>query len=133
MSLQVAAAVIQDGDKIMIARRSPDKHLGGLWEFPGGKIEEGEKPEETLVRELQEEFGALTEIGDYIMTVNHTYPTVTIDLHTFFAKIVGGEFRLIDHDQVAYVKVDELQNYQLAPADIPIMQKLKEMQSVSKG
>jgi 8-oxo-dGTP diphosphatase len=123
--LQVAAAVIKDGDKIMIAKRAEGKVLGGMWEFPGGKIEEGETGAEALKRELKEEFDVDAKIGDFIMSVKHTYPKVKIELHAYFVEIVDGEFKLIDHTELEFLEPSKMCPAILAPADVPILDKLK--------
>ncbi len=125
--IDVVAAIILDGKKVMIARRAIHKSLPGKWEFPGGKVEEGEKPEEALVRELKEEFDIKTEIGVLVKTIEHSYDNFDIRLAAYITKIVAGNFRLSDHDKILWVDVEMLHNYDLATADIPIAQELQIM------
>lgn len=119
-ALQVVAAVIEKEERVLIARRAANKDLGGLWEYAGGKVEPNETDEESLKRELKEEFDVEVEIGKFITNNIHKYPKRTINLKAYKAKYISGVFKLIDHDQIKWVTLDELKNYDFAPADIPI-------------
>lgn len=120
----VAAILVDDENRILIARRREGKSLGGFWEFPGGKIEKGEKPEESLYRELKEEMNIEIEVGDYFDTNVHDYGNVVIKLIAYYAKIKSGEICLVDHDKVEWVSKAELFNYDFAPADVQFVEKL---------
>jgi len=122
--ITVTAAIIHKESKILIARRTPHKHLGGLWEFAGGKIEAGESAEECLKRELKEELGITVKVGDFYMENHHQYPEKEILLKAYFCELVSGDIVLNDHDQVEWVERTEFKNYQFAPADIPIIKAL---------
>lgn len=124
--IAVAAAVLVDSGKVMLARRKKGKHLEGYWEFPGGKIEAGESGADCLRRELGEEFGVETEIGSLIASVEHSYSQVRIRLDGYWARITGGRFSLTDHDRVVWVAATELLSFQLSPADVPIAEKILE-------
>jgi 8-oxo-dGTP diphosphatase len=119
--IQVTAALIEDNDKVLIARRKQGKAMAGFWEFPGGKIEAGETPEQCLARELFEEFGVRAEIGVFVAESIYSYPNITIRLLAYTAKIEKGEFQLQDHDKIEWVSYNQIKNYQLAPADLPIL------------
>ncbi len=121
---RVTGALIKVGEKILIARRAQDQSSAGRWEFPGGKIEPGESPEETLVRELQEELGVLAEVGEHFATSVYRYPRGTIELQVYFTSIKSGQPELKVHDALAWVTPEELVKYDLLPADIPIAQRL---------
>ena len=121
---EVTAAIICKNDKILIARRAPGENMAGGWEFPGGKLEERETAEECLKRELFEEFGIAAEIGGFFCDSIYSYPKGTIRLLAYFAKIIRGEICLTVHDQIAWASADELRQYSLLPADIPIAEKL---------
>ena len=123
MMIDVVAAVLIDHDgKVLIARRKEGKKLGGYWEFPGGKVEKGETPETSLIRELQEEMNIDIEVLKYIGENTHRYDgDVDIRLLAYHSRIVRGQIRLMDHDKVMWVNVDKLLNHKLAPADIPIV------------
>src|SRR5688500_10429328 len=102
--IEVAAAIIEDGaGRILIARRAPGKSQAGMWEFPGGKLEPGESPQECLRRELLEEMGIEIEPFAYFGVNEHDYGTVTIRLMAYKARYVSGEIVLADHDEYRWV------------------------------
>lgn len=120
--IEVTAAILEEGNKIMIARRGQGKHLAGFWEFPGGKIEQGETPEICLIRELKEEFEIDVTIGNYIGESIFEYPEKTIRLKAFTCEIINGKMKLNDHDKIEWIKLEEIANYKLAPADLPLIE-----------
>lgn len=121
---QVTAAIIRKGSKILIARRSPNKDLGGYWEFPGGKIEEGETPQECLRRELQEELGIVVNVGTFYMENEHNYGEKIILLKAYECEHISGDIILDDHDKIEWVYKSEFINFKFAPADIPFIKTL---------
>lgn len=123
--IHVAAAIIENGQgQLLIARRKKGKSQEGLWEFPGGKVEEGESAEDCLVRELREEMRI--EIRPYARygENDHRYGTVFIRLVAYKAKYLGGEIVLADHDACRWVSRGELKDYPFAPADIKFVEML---------
>ena len=122
--IDVTAAVIRKNGNVLIARRAKGHHLAGLWEFPGGKIENGETPEACLKRELFEEFGIEVRIGRFIAESCFSYTQKNIRLLAYEVEYLGGGFSLNAHSAVSWVAVDQLANYSFAPADIPILEKL---------
>ncbi len=130
--IKVTAAIIEDKGRILIARRKQGKALEGKWEFPGGKLKKGEKPEECIKREIKEELGLEIEVEELFFENIHKYPAKTIKLITFKARKIKGNIHLIDHDKIAWVKPEELANYDLSPADIPVAQKITAQKSQSK-
>ena len=116
----VTCAIIENDSKILIARRAADQKLAGKWEFPGGKVEDGESPEECLKRELEEEFGIQAEVGEFITSNKHHYDHISIELMAFHTTYISGSFTLVDHDEIKWVNPEELLDYDLAEADIPI-------------
>lgn len=124
--INVTAAIIENKDKILIAKRKQGVHLEGKWEFPGGKIEPGETPEEGLARELAEEFGITAKISDFLAESNFDYGDRQIKLLGYKAKYVSGEFKLNAHDEIKWVGPQELKNHDFAAADIPLVEKLYE-------
>jgi len=123
--IDVVAGVISRDGKILIARRNNDKHMGGLWEFPGGKIEENEAPEKALERELFEEFGIVTKIGKFLTANIFDYgKDKKIRLSGFLVEHVSGEFVLNDHSEIAWISKDQFPEFEFAPADLPIIEKL---------
>jgi 8-oxo-dGTP diphosphatase len=120
----VVAAVIERDGLILIAQRRAGDHLELKWEFPGGKVEKGESPEESLVRELYEEFGIQTQVGPFLCDSCFDYPDVSIRLSAYRTKYMAGRFELTEHEQVKWVPPDDLLSYDLAAADVPIVEKL---------
>lgn len=119
-TIKVAAAVIQnDKNMILCALRSPTMSLANLWEFPGGKLEEGENAREALVREIHEELGCKIEAGKIIADIHHEYEKIIVNLISIQAKIVEGEPVANEHSELRWVPVSELESLEWAPADIP--------------
>lgn len=118
-----AVSVNEQGD-ILCALRSPEMSLPNLWEFPGGKIEEGEMPEQSLIREIQEELDCTVEVYELIEDVVHEYPNVIVNLLTYKTKIVEGTPTAREHAELKWVPLQELRSLEWAPADIPTIDKL---------
>ena len=117
----VAAAIIKDKDKILIARRKGGKHLEFKWEFPGGKVDEDETEVEALKRELKEEFSIDTLVRDFVAESLFKYDHININLRAYLTEIVAGEIELNDHDKIAWVNPNQLSSFDFAPADLPII------------
>lgn len=113
----VAAAVIRKGEKILICRRPEGNKLAGYWEFPGGKVEDGENPGEALVRELKEEIGIRASIGSEILTVSHLYDYGKVKLHFFNAEISCGTPSPLHHAEIRWVNISSLPAYTFPPAN----------------
>lgn len=126
---EVTAAIIIKDNKVLIAQRSPGDKLAGKWEFPGGKIEPGETPEECLKREIREELDVDIEVLDYFGESIYAYHSGTIKLMAFWCQWMSGKFTLNVHSQTAWVNSHELDLYDFAPADIPLVEKLKSVLS----
>lgn len=122
---EVTAAIIINDGKILIAQRAEDQKLAGKWEFPGGKVESGETPEECLKREIKEELGIKIEVDKFFAESIYQYNIGTIKLLAYKARWIDGEYKLTAHTQIKWVKPYELENYDFAPADIPFIEKLK--------
>lgn len=120
----VTAAILEDNGKYLIARRGPGQNLEGFWEFPGGKVEPGELLEECLVREIKEELNLDIEVLNKFHEVVHNYDKGTIKLVAFTTKIISGDLSLNVHDEVRWVLPGEMLTLQLAPADVPIAERL---------
>jgi 8-oxo-dGTP diphosphatase len=123
--INVTAAIILHNNRVLATRRAPHKHLGGYWEFPGGKIELGETPEQSLARELQEELGITVRVGEHFYSNQHTYGDKRIMLMAYFCTWGAGELILNDHDAIQWCSALELASLNWAPADIPIVQALQ--------
>lgn len=128
MSIHVVAAIIRNKDnQILIARRREGKALAGFFEFPGGKVDEGESHEVALIREIYEEMGLHVVVGLFVKESEYNYAFGTIHLYGYACSIIGEipeKIYSIDHDQVLWVDMDKLERYRFAPADIPIVAEL---------
>jgi 8-oxo-dGTP diphosphatase len=120
----VGAVSVNDQGEILCALRSPNMSLPNLWEFPGGKIEEGETPEESLVREIKEELGCTVEVYERIEDVVHEYPNVIVNLLTYQTKIVEGTPKAKEHAELKGVPLEELKTLEWTPADVPTVERL---------
>ncbi|MDW7650207.1 MAG: 8-oxo-dGTP diphosphatase MutT [Bacillota bacterium] len=122
---QVTAAIwIRDG-KVFIAKRPAGDKLQDKWEFPGGKLEVGETPEECLRREMFEEFGIDVDVGDFFERSIYTYETGCIELLAYFVRCCSGRVGVHAHDEVFWAEPAELDMFDFAPADIPLVSALK--------
>jgi mutator protein MutT len=125
----VGVAIIWDGSKLLIDRRLPTGSLGGLWEFPGGKLEPGESMVSCIAREVQEELALAVEVGDRLITIEHDYQDFTVELVAHHCRYLGGEPQLLSCDEVRWVTVAELANYPLPPANGAIVAALQQQKS----
>ena len=124
---QIGVAVIwNDERQILIDRRRPEGLLGGLWEFPGGKIEPGETVEACVRREIQEELGIEVTVGDRLITVEHAYTHFRVTLYVHHCQYVSGEPRPIECDEIRWVSVDELDEYPFPKANTRIIEAIRE-------
>lgn len=125
--VQVVAALIWRGDKFMICQRPVNKTRALEWEFVGGKVEAGESLQQALIRECHEEIGIDVTPKDVFMEVDHTYPDITIHLTLFNATIEDGvELIRLEHNDIKFITVDEIDNFEFCPADKDILRKIKE-------
>lgn len=115
--IQVTAAIIQRDRKLLLCQRPKGKRCELLWEFPGGKIELGETPEECLARECYEELGIVIETEKLIGEVEYTYPDITVNIYFYLCKLVDGEPVCYEHNNIKWFTVDELLKLPLCPAD----------------
>ncbi|WP_078817684.1 (deoxy)nucleoside triphosphate pyrophosphohydrolase [Sporosarcina newyorkensis] len=123
--IHVVGAIIENEQKeILCALRGPEMTLPNYWEFPGGKIEQGESKEEALKREIQEELGCTIEVYEHIDDTTYEYEKVIVRLETFMAKIVSGLPVVSEHAELKWMTRQELPSLNWAPADIPAIEKL---------
>lgn len=123
----VTAAIIQRKDHVLLARRSPGEKLAGFWEFPGGKVENGETAEACLARELHEELRISVRIGEKCLESLHQYDHGSFRIVAYFVEWLAGDPRPSVHDRLEWVRLDDIEGYQLLPADIPIAASLKKL------
>lgn len=122
---EVVAALIWDQNKFMICQRPAHKARGLLWEFVGGKVEPGETKEQALIRECREELAVTLRVGEVFMDVIHEYPDLTVHLTLFNAAISEGTPQMLEHNDIRWITVDEIDRYAFCPADDGILKKLK--------
>lgn len=123
-TINVVAAIIKENDKIFVTQRGYGEFAGG-WEFPGGKIEEGETPQQALVREIKEELDIKISVGELLDIVEYDYPTFHLSMQCFWATIEEGELVLKEHMAAKWLKKDELGTVDWLPADEGLVEKIK--------
>ncbi len=124
-SIEVAAALIFRNGKLLIAQRHAKAHLGGLWEFPGGKRHPEETHEECLVREIREELGVEISVGELVEEIAHDYPEKSVHLKFYKCRLVSGEPQAIDCAAVRWVEKKELGDFEFPAADARLLEKLE--------
>ena len=125
MPTQVVAALVWRQDRFLICQRPAHKARGLLWEFVGGKVEPGETKEEALARECREELDATVRAGEVFMQLVHEYPDLTVEL-TLFNATMEGEPRRLEHNDIRWITVEEIDDYDFCPADTEILAALKQ-------
>ena len=123
---EVVAALIWDGNRFLACQRPAHKERGLLWEFVGGKVEAGETKEEALIRECKEELDVTIAVGDIFMEVTHEYPDLTVHLTLFHASITAGEPKKLEHHDIRWITVGEIDQFAFCPADTDILKRLKQ-------
>ena len=123
---EVVAALIWDKEKFMICQRPAHKARGLLWEFVGGKVEPGETKEQALIRECQEELAITLNVGKVFMDVIHEYPDLTVHLTLFHAVIREGIPQKLEHKDIRWITVNEIDQFDFCPADEEILRRLKD-------
>jgi mutator protein MutT len=123
--IDVAAALIFRDGRVLLTRRRPEDRLGGLWEFPGGKREGSETSAECLQRELGEELGVETEVGELVESITHAYPDQTVRLEFFRCRLLAGEPATLGCQALAWVSPAELASYRLPEADARLLTRLR--------
>ena len=125
--IEVVAALIWRDGKFLICQRPANKKRALLWEFVGGKVEQGESKEQALVRECQEELAIKVKVNDVFCDVKHVYPDVTVNLTLFNAEIVEGEPIMLEHNDMRWITPREIDDFEFCPADVNILEKIKEL------
>lgn len=126
--IKVVAALIENDDKVLLAKRSTgDINVLGKWEFPGGKVEKDENEFDAIEREIKEEFELIIKAREFIVNNICEYPTKVVDLRLYRCDYVSGIFNLHDHSDYKWVDKEELLDYDLAPADIPLAEYVRKV------
>ena len=123
-TIRVVAAVIRDKDKIFATARGYGE-FKGQWEFPGGKIEAGETPQEALAREIREELATEIEVGDLIHTIEYDYPAFHLSMDCFWATIKAGKLTLLEAEDAKWLTKETLRSVQWLPADLELIDKIE--------
>ena len=123
-TITVVAAIIQKNDRIFATQRGYGAYKD-WWEFPGGKIEAGESPEEALIREIQEELGIDISVDGFLATVEYEYPEFHLVMDCFWCRIESGEPKLLEHEAAKWLPADELLQVQWLPADILVIEEIE--------
>lgn len=124
---EVVAALIWEDNRFLACQRPAHKARGLLWEFVGGKVEPGETKEQALIRECQEELAVTVAVQDVFMEVDHVYPDLTVHLTLFNASIAEGIPQKIEHNDLRWITVEEIDQHEFCPADKEILRRLKEV------
>lgn len=124
-TIKVVAAIIRDKDRIFATQRGYGEFKDG-WEFPGGKIEEGETPENALIREIREELDTEISVGEKITCVEYDYPKFHLSMDCFWAEIVSGDLVLKEHEAAKWLSREELDSVDWLPTDLELIEKIKE-------
>ncbi len=129
-TIKVVAAVICDSIKVknhIFATARGYGEFKSQWEFPGGKIEDGETPQIALVREIKEELDTIVEVGELIDTIEYDYPSFHLSMDCFWCEVVEGELKLLEAEDAKWLNRDELDSVQWLPADLKIIDRIKDM------
>ena len=124
-TIRVVAAVIRKGNRIFATQRGYGEFKDG-WEFPGGKIEPGETPQEALVREIREELETEIRVGDLIDTIEYDYPTFHLSMDCFWCEILEGSLELKEHEAAKWLDRESLYTVDWLPADVGLVEKIRE-------
>ena len=122
--IEVVAGIIKDSEKIFATQRGYGEFKDG-WEFPGGKMEPGETPQQALARELKEELAIDVNVGEFLCTVDYDYPTFHLTMHCFYCSVIGGELTLLEHEASKWLKMTELHSVNWLPADVDVVAALE--------
>lgn len=124
--IEVVAALIWDNNKFLICQRPKNKACALLWEFVGGKVEKGETKDHALIRECKEELDITLSVGTIFTEVTHTYPDITVHITLFNATIAEGQPKMIEHNDIKWIQISEIDNFEFCPADVKILRRLKD-------
>lgn len=127
-TINVVAAIIKKENRIFATQRGYGEFKGG-WEFPGGKIEDGELPEEALVREIREELETDISVDKFLMTVEYDYPAFHLAMHCYLCSVTNGNLTLLEHSDSKWLEISEIDSVDWLPADIEVVNAIKNLAS----
>jgi mutator protein MutT len=125
--IRVAAGLVFDGGRLLITQRPAEKHLGGLWEFPGGKLDDGESYPDCLRRELREELGVEVAVGSMLAAIEHAYPEKTVRIQFYRCSLTSGVPSAIECADLEWITADQLDQFVFPPADTGLLGELKSL------
>ena len=123
--VDVVAALIRDGERFLICKRPAHKARALMWEFPGGKVEAGESPQDALIRECMEELDITLDVGGLYMQVTHEYPDIQIRLSLYEAVIASGQLGGKEHEALCWILPREIPDFEFCPADVDIIDRIR--------
>jgi 8-oxo-dGTP diphosphatase len=122
--IEVVAAIINKDNKFFCAQRADKGELAKKWEFPGGKVEIGETHQEALAREIEEELNTIIKVNDFVTTINHEYSSFILTMHCYECQVISGSLTISEHINSKWLTLSEMDDYDFAQADIPVIQHL---------
>ena len=123
-SIEVVAGIITDSGKIFATQRGYGDYKD-FWEFPGGKMEPGETPQQALARELREELSVEVDVGEFVCTVEYDYPGFHLTMHCFYCSVTGGTLTLLEHEASKWLDMEQIHSVDWLPADVVVVNALE--------
>ena len=123
-SIEVVAGIITDSGKIFATQRGYGDYKA-FWEFPGGKMEPGETPQQALARELREELSVEVDVGEFVCTVEYDYPGFHLTMHCFYCSVTGGTLTLLEHEAAKWLDMEQIHSVDWLPADVVVVNALE--------
>ena len=123
-TVDVVAAVIVEGDKVLATQRGYGEFEGG-WEFPGGKVEKGETPEQAIIREIKEELNAEVEVSEFLVQVEHDYPSFHLSMKCYLCSLRDSSFQLLEHHAAKWLDMKHIESVNWLPADVKVVNALE--------
>ena len=123
--VEVVAAIVVRNDEVLATQRGYGE-FEGWWEFPGGKVEEGELPEQALAREIHEELNADIEVGNYLCTAEYDYPTFHLNMRCYLCRLADENFELLEHHAARWLDVESLDDVKWLPADLQVVAAIRD-------
>ena len=123
--IEVAIGLLFYQSQVLVGWRNSTQHQGNKYEFPGGKIEAGETPQEALKREIKEELGAEISVGDLLITIEYDYPTFHLSMDCFWCEVLNGDLEFKEHEEAKWLTKEKLNEVEWLPADITLIEEIR--------